>query len=114
MGYKTPTIFTEETERLQYRNLFPIDEDFNKLERSYGANADINYKTGFADGDGSFSINHMFFYTRIEDPLMLSPFSTGFRLVNTDGHIDSKGMETNVRVGFHDFKLFLGYTFTEA
>ena len=65
LGYKTPTIFTEESERLQYKNVLPVDDNDNKLERSYGVNADINYKTKLADGDISFSINHLFFYTRI-------------------------------------------------
>jgi len=115
MGYKTPTIFTEESERLQYKNVLPVDENFNKLERSYGVNADINYKTNFADGNVSFSINHLFFYTRIDDPLLLLPDGVNYRF-NTiaDGHIDSKGMETNVKLGYSDFKLFLGYTFTKA
>lgn len=34
-GYKSPTIFTEDSERLQYQNVLPIDKDNNKLERSY-------------------------------------------------------------------------------
>ena len=114
LGYKTPTIFTEESERLQYQKVLPIDENVNKLERSYGVNADINYKTKFADGDVSFSINHLFFYTRITDPLLLQPDGTNFRFNNVNGHIDSRGMETNVKIGYSDFKLFLGYTLTQA
>ena len=35
-------------------------------------------------------------------------------LRNVNGHFDSRGMETNVKVGYSDFKLFLGYTFTKA
>ena len=35
LGYKTPTVFTEESEMMQYRNVLPIDDNFNKLERSY-------------------------------------------------------------------------------
>ena len=114
MGYKTPTIFTEESERLQYKNVLPINDATNKLERSYGVNADINYKTKF--DDVSFSINHLFFYTRINDPLLLLPDGAiNYKFTNiTDGHIDSKGMETNIKIGYSDFKLFLGYTFTKA
>ncbi len=114
LGYKTPTIFTEESERLQYQNVLPIDENVNKLERSYGVNADINYKTKFVDGDVSFSINHLFFYTRIDDPLLLQPDAGNYRFNTVTGHIDSRGMETNIKVGYSDFKLFLGYTFTHA
>ncbi|HEY0669375.1 MAG TPA: TonB-dependent receptor plug domain-containing protein, partial [Sphingobacteriaceae bacterium] len=36
LGYKAPTIFTEESERIQYRNVLPISSVNNKLERSYG------------------------------------------------------------------------------
>jgi len=114
LGYKTPTIFTEESERLQYKNVLPVDDKVNKLERSYGVNADINYKTRLSDGDISFSINHLFFYTRITSPLLLLPDGGNFRFSNVAGHIDSKGMETNAKLGYRDFKLFLGYTFVEA
>ena len=33
---------------------------------------------------------------------------------NADGYLDSKGMETNLRLIFGDFKLFIGYTYTDA
>ena len=114
LGYKSPTIFTEESERLQYKNVLPVDDNVNKMERSYGVNADINYKTKFADGEVSFSINHLFFYTRIADPLLLQPDGSNYRFNTVTGHIDSRGMETNIKVGYSDFKLFLGYTYTHA
>ena len=114
LGYKTPTIFTEETERRQFRSTLPISPDDNKLEKSYGANFDINYSTHF--GELSFSLNHMFFYTRINDPLLLQatrePGTT--KLVNTNGYVDTKGTETNLKFGYRDFKLFVGYTLTDA
>ena len=114
MGYKTPTIFTEESERLQYKNVLPVNADSNKLERSYGVNADINYKTKFADGAISFSINQLFFYTRISDPLLLQPDGSYYRFITNSGHFDSRGIETNIKIGYSYFKLFLGYTFTNA
>ena len=118
IGYKTPTIFTEESERLLYKNVLPIDPDENEMERSYGVNADINYRTKFADDKISFSINHLFFYTRIHDPLILeSLVGTGvrtYKFKNVAGHFDSRGMETNVKLGYGDLKLFVGYTYTKA
>ena len=116
MGYKTPTIFTEESERLLYRDVLPINADENEMERSYGVNADINYRTKFADDKASFSINHLFFYTRIHDPLILQsqPSIPVHTFRNVNGHFDSRGMETNVKLGYNDFKLFLGYTLTKA
>ena len=59
-GYKTPTIFTEDSERLQYQHVLPIDKDKNKLERSYGLNIDFNYVTSFCDGNITFSINQLY------------------------------------------------------
>ncbi|NLR78389.1 TonB-dependent receptor domain-containing protein [Chitinophaga eiseniae] len=114
LGYKTPTIFTEETEKLQFRSVLPISSDANKLERSYGANLDFNYRTSLSD-KLSFSVNQLFFYTRINDPLLLQNGASGlYQLVNADGNIDTRGLETNVKLGYKDFKLFVGYTFTDA
>jgi iron complex outermembrane receptor protein len=114
LGYKTPTIFTEESERIHYRNLLPVDNEFNKLERSYGVNADINYKS--AIGDAIFlSVNQLFFYTYLNRPLMMKPLSGGnYQFRNIDGHIDTKGAETNLKISYDDFALFVGYTFTDA
>lgn len=115
LGYKTPNFFTEESERLQFKNILPVDKDVNTMERSYGVNADINYRTKFADDKISFSINHLFFYTRIHDPLVLRQQSSLlYQFTNAKGHFDSRGMETNIKLGYSDFKLFLGYTLTKA
>jgi iron complex outermembrane receptor protein len=116
MGYKTPNIFTEESERLLYRNVLPVNPEENKTEKSYGVNADINFHTKFADDKISFSINQLFFYTRIQDPLKLLTAlgAPVYKFINVDGHFDSRGMETNLKLGYSDFKLFIGYTYTGA
>mgnify|MGYP003575464887 CR=1 FL=1 len=114
LGYKTPTIFTEESERIQYQNVLPINSDFNKLEKSYGVNFDINYKTNIAE-DLSLSINQLFFYTNVDNPLILTSLPDNiFQFVNVNGYLDTKGTETNLKLGYKDFKLFLGYTYTDA
>ena len=113
-GYKTPTIFTEESERIQYQNVMPIDDNTNKLEKSYGANADINYRTNIGN-DWTFSINHLFFYTYLDNPLLLQNIATNtYQFINSSGYIHTKGTETNIKIGYDDFKLFLGYTFTDT
>ena len=113
-GYKTPTIFTEESERIQYQNVMPINDNTNKLERSYGANADINYRTNIGD-DWTFSINQLFFYTYLDNPLLLqNPSANLYQFINSSGYIHTKGTETNIKIGYDDFKLFLGYTFTDT
>ncbi len=118
-GYKTPNIFTEETEKINFQFLKPINQDKNIMEKSYGLNGDLNYRFYLADNRLSFTINQLFFYTRINSPLILklyyNPIDWNYSfLENADGHIDTKGGETNIKVGFGDFKLFLGYTHTNT
>jgi outer membrane receptor for ferrienterochelin and colicin len=114
LGYKTPTIFTEESERIQYQNVRPIDSDFNTLEKSYGVNFDINYKTYITD-DISLTVNQLFFFTTVDNPLVLTPLpNDNYQFINIDGYLDTKGTETNVKLGYKKFKLFLGYTYTDA
>lgn len=112
-GYKSPTIFTEEAERTQFQHILPIDVNRTRHERSVGGNWDINYRTQF--GEVGFSFNHLFFYTRLNRPLVLVPAAGSFmQFENSTGYIDTKGMETNVRLTYADFKLFLGYTYTDV
>lgn len=111
-GYKSPTIFTEEAERRQFQQIQPIDINNTRNERSAGGNWDINYRTSI--GEVGFSLNHLFFYTRLNRPLVLVNNGTAFEFENSSGYLDTKGMETNVRLTYGDFKLFIGYTFTDA
>ncbi|NTS40763.1 TonB-dependent receptor [Flavisolibacter sp. BT320] len=112
-GYKTPTIFTEEAERIQFQNLFPIDINRSRNERSVGGNWDINYRTNL--GDVGFSLNHLFFYTKLNNPLVLVGAPGGkVQFQNATDYLDTKGMETNLRLTYGDFKLFVGYTLTDA
>lgn len=113
LGYKTPTLFTEETEAIQYRNVMQLQNV--KSERSYGGTADVNYRTNIGK-DLSFTFNHMLFYTWISQPLVLETFAAGtYGFVNADKPVHSAGFETNARFIYkHNFKLFLGYTYTAA
>lgn len=112
-GYKTPTIFTEEAERIQFQNVLPIDINNSKNERSIGGNWDINYRTNF--GDVGFSLNHLFFFTKLKNPLVMVGAPGGkVQLQNSTGYLDTKGMETNLRFTYDHFKLFIGYTYTDA
>jgi len=113
IGYKTPTLFTEETETMQYRNIAQLNDV--KSERSYGSTADINFKANIID-ELEFAFNHMFFYTWIDDPLILDRQTTNeYRFVNVKEPLQSAGFETNARLIYkNNFKLFLGYTFTNT
>jgi len=115
LGYKAPTVFTEDAERIDFRNVLPIDVANTKAERSYGANYDLNYKTGLFDNQVSFSINQLFFYTRIEDPILFVPLVNGnYQYQQPGGDLNTKGWETNVKLTYANWKLFLGYTFADV
>ena len=113
IGYKTPTLFTEQTETIQYRNVAPLVNV--KAEKSYGGTADLNFRTAIGD-NLSFSANQLFFYTWINSPLVLENYAlNNYRFVNAAEPVRSAGFETNAKLIFREvFKLFLGYTFTDA
>jgi len=109
LGYKLPTIFTEDAERLYYRNIQPLNEDDAKAERSIGGNFDLNYRTTFFD-KVTFSINQLFFATQLKDALVLRDGTNNdFYFENADGNILSSGFETNLKFTYSDFKLFVNY-----
>lgn len=115
LGYKTPTIFSEETEEKAFQNINPLDFSKVSPEKSYGLNADINYKATIFD-EVNFSINQLFFYTIIKNPLVLNPViaSNNFAFENTNGNIESKGFETNIKLRLKDISCYIGYTFIDA
>ncbi len=115
LGYKSPTIFSEETEEKAFQNINSLDFEKVNPEKSYGSNADINYKTILLD-EVSFAVNQMFFYTIIKNPLVLNqiPYSTNFAFENANGNIETKGFETNLKLRFEDISCYIGYTFIDA
>jgi len=114
LGYKTPTVFTEDAEKIQFQNVLPIDPSTTIAEKSTGGNLDFNFKTPISE-QATFSINTLFFYTRIDDPLILTPIANNFyEYQQPSGLIDTKGIETNIKITYNDFKLFVGYTFADV
>ncbi len=115
LGYKLPTIFTEEAEALTFQGILPIDRNTTAAERSVGGNFDLHYQTVIGE-KFTFSINQFFFYTRLNDALVLREESvTGnYLFENADGTIDSRGFESNIKLTYGDFKLFLQYAFIDA
>jgi iron complex outermembrane receptor protein/outer membrane receptor for ferrienterochelin and colicins len=113
LGYKAPSIFTEEAETLLFRNVLPIGSTLS-AERSRGGTFDVNYKKKVGD-EFSWSLNQMLFYTRIESPLLLTPNAGGVLSFENAGRpIRTSGFETNGRVVYRLVKLFVGYTFTDT
>ena len=112
MGYKTPSVFTEDAETLLFQNVLPIGNTL-KAEQSRGGTFDINYRNTIGE-KFSYSINQMFFYTEITDPLVLLPAGGLYFFANADSPVTSKGFETNVRLSYDIVKLFAGYTYLNA
>lgn len=111
LGYKAPTLFTEDAERVQFRNVLPVDVQNTTAERSYGVNYDLNYRTALFDDQATFSINQLFFYTRINNPILLNALPDGsLQYQQPGGLLDTRGMETNIKLTYQNFKLFVGYT----
>lgn len=113
LGYKSPTLFTEQTEGMQYRNVLPLNKVSS--EKSSGATIDFNYKTPITN-ELYFTINQLFFYTVIRNSAVLRPDTTGaYFFNNTNSPTESRGFETNVKFIYKEhFKLFAGYTYTDA
>jgi iron complex outermembrane receptor protein len=75
-----------------------------------GANFDINYRWQPFPGLTA-SVNTLFFYTRINNPLILTPVANGvYEFRQPDNQIDTRGAEINLKLNYGDFKLFTGYT----
>ncbi len=114
LGYKVPTVFTEDAERLQFKNVLPIDVEKAKAEESIGTNFDINFRTSLSDKI-TFSINTLLFYTRVDNPIELTSTINGMNAFQqTDGYIDTKGIETNIKLTYDHYKLFVGYTHADV
>jgi iron complex outermembrane receptor protein/outer membrane receptor for ferrienterochelin and colicins len=113
LGYKIPTVFTEQTETIQYRNVLPLNNITS--EKSYGGTADLNYKTPIGE-DLFFSVNQMFFYTLIDNSTVLQPDTSGkLFFANANKSVNSSGFETNLKFIYKNhLKFFVGYTFTDA
>ena len=116
LGYRNPSIFNQEAELLGYKNLLPINKSITKAEESYGFNGDIGYNTTIGD-NYFFNINQMFFYNKLDKPLILNETAQNsgiFNFVNANGYTKTYGGETFFKFGFYDFVLFVGYTYTNA
>ena len=115
MGYKLPTIFTAESEKLYYRGIAPLSSNLVKPETSTGGNIDFNYKSALF-GKGTFAINQMFFLTVLRNALVLreDDFLERYYFESADGNIHSSGFETNLKLTYGDVKFYANYAFVHT
>ena len=114
LGYKEPSLFTEESEAQQFINILPLNEDLLDAEQSAGLNIDINRSFDFSSGF-SLNLNMLVFYTRVDDPLhLVRQAGNQFVYSQPTEYLDTKGTEINAAWYWNDFKLFFGYTHTDV
>jgi iron complex outermembrane receptor protein len=115
MGYKLPTIFTEDAEMQYFKGIDPISSDLIDAETSIGGNFDFNYKTALSD-KMTFSINQLFFLTQLKNTLVLREDNNQnlSYYENADGNLLSDGFETNLKLTYNNFKMYINYAFTNT
>jgi iron complex outermembrane receptor protein len=72
--------------------------DVNKLEKSYGFNFDVNYRTNLTD-ELSLSVNQLFFTRRLMIHFLTPLANDSFQFINVNGNLNTKGTETNLKLG---------------
>jgi iron complex outermembrane receptor protein/outer membrane receptor for ferrienterochelin and colicins len=83
-------------------------------ERSLGLNTDINYHTLLWDKVG-IAVNQAFYFTRLNDPLVMSFDSLARQVLKTGEHtVSSYGSDTYVQMNIDELEIYLGYNHTEA
>lgn len=114
LGYKLPSVFTEDVERLAFEGVQPIDAEVNKAEKSYGVNAELTYRIVTTE-KFSISLTEYLFYNRLNQPLVLTTQGVNqYRLTNSNGYFETRGMESLIKASAGHFHLYLGYTFVDA
>ena len=118
LGYKTPTLFTNELDERDYRFVNGYRNTI-EAEKSYGANFDINYKIKKNGWD--LTLNQTFFYNQIDKPISLytqygivGPNPVFIQYFNETKPLISGGFETYVAAKKDELELYFGYVFTNA
>lgn len=111
LGYKTPTLFSSETDERDYPLLLPFNGV--KAERSGGINWDINYHGQI--NDWKLTINQTFYYTTIKDPVIYrTDINSLIHFYNASRPITTHGFESYIQATFNALEVYLGYTYTVA
>lgn len=114
LGYKLPTIFTEDAERLAFENVASIDKNIHKPEHSFGINTDFTYRI-ITTEQLRVSLIEYFFYNKLNQPLVLQSLADGtYQFRNSAGFFETKGIESTIKASAGDFHLYLGYTYVDA
>jgi len=114
LGYKLPSIFTEDAESLAFENVLPVDINLQEAERSLGLNGDLTFRL-ISRESFSLTLTEYLFYNKLNNPLLLVAQNNGsYNFTNGDGYFETKGIETLVKASAGNFHLYLGYTYVDA
>jgi len=127
LGYRVPVPYVNSLDEREYPLIQPLQGP--RAETSRGLNGDLNYQhiiPGF-DDDGApliISLNQSFFYTQLQNPLVLPDGTAGNGLYmpgsgplswqNAAAPVVTQGLETYLRLRVDETELYLGYVFTDA
>ena len=112
-GYKIPDALTPQIKDCDIENILPINNTV-KVEKSNGYNLEFNYKAKFGE-ENSIFINHAFFLTQLNNPLIANEQSNGLVSFSSAGKpIITKGFDTYIKLHVEDWELYAGYTYTLA
>jgi len=112
-GYKIPDALAPQINDYAIINILPIGTAV-KPERSYGYNAEVNYKAKWGEGNSIF-INHAFFLTQLNSPVIATEQSNGtVSFANASKPIVTKGFDTYIKLKLEDWELYAGFTYTIA
>ncbi len=113
MGYTTPNPLTIQVKDYSIYQLQKIPASAGE-ERSFGLNAELNYKKQFGE-ESSIFINHAFFVTQVNNPLTASEDISGnVSFNNQEKPLVTKGFDTYVQAKINSWEIYLGYTYTDA
>ncbi|MFT5250956.1 MAG: outer membrane receptor for ferrienterochelin and colicins [bacterium] len=115
MGYRMPSLFSEEAEPYGYKNVQAVNFENLVAEESYGTNIDFKYQSTFGTDNVLLSLNQMFFFNVIDNPITLNETNANNRVYEqTNDSLLSKGFESQIKLTVDKFTWFLGYTYTDA
>lgn len=111
-GYKTPAIFTSQTQSIAYKDLLPLATGM-KAEKSTGINFDAAYHTSWGPVD--VTLDQALYYTHIAHPILPAARADGKILLENQPYATkSLGTDTYVRLSYNDLELYLGYNHTTS
>jgi outer membrane receptor for ferrienterochelin and colicins len=125
LGYRVPVPYVNSLDERDYPQVQPLQG--LRAETSQGLNGDLNYTHRFGP-ETVLNLNQSFFYTRLQNPLILpdggivggpgsadyQPGSGPLTWQNASAPVVTKGLETYVRLRADETELYLGYVFTYA